>query len=168
MPIVHREQEGEGGTDGQKLNQALGPFYSPDTVARKLSVEPEKLGKMACAGQIIALPTKEGNIVYPTRQFLCRTEGTFAVNPAVPAAFNYLIEHDEEMSDVICFLDSPYSYLWIMARALFRQDENGEMLLTTLQQNLNNPEHESWKQLLDLSGVVTGVRKVLSMPNLDI
>ena len=168
MPIIHREQEGEGGTDGQKLNRALGPFYSPDAVIRKLSIEPDKLGEMARAGQIIALPTKEGNIVYPTRQFLGRTEGTFVVNPAVPAAFSYLIEHDEEMSDVICFLDTPYGYLWTMAGALFRQDENGEMLLTTLQQNLDNPEHESWRQLLDLSSVVTGVRKVLSKPTEDI
>jgi hypothetical protein len=54
-----------------------------------------------------------------------------------------------------------------MAGALFRQDENGEMLLATLQQNLDNPEHESWKKLRDLDGVVSGVKKVLSKPTME-
>lgn len=167
MPIIHQEQEGEGMTDGQKLNRALGPFYSPDAVMRKLNVDPDELGQMARSGQIIALPTKEGKIVYPTRQFLGRKEGTFAVNPAVPASFNYLMEHDEGLSDVVCFIDTPYGLLERTAGALFKQDVNGEMLLTTLQQNLDNPEHESWKQLRDLDGVVSGVKKVLSKPTGD-
>mgnify|MGYP001572513085 CR=1 FL=1 len=168
MPIIHSERESEGMTDGQRLNRSLGPFYSPDAVIRKLSVDPDKLGEMARTGQIIALKTEEGNIVYPKKQFLRPTKGTFDLSPAVAAAFSYLMEHDEELSDVVCFLYTPYGLLETMAGALFRQDENGEMLLTTLQQNLDNPEHESWKKLLDLDGVVSGVRKVLATRTEDI
>ena len=162
MPIM-REQE--GGSDGSRFNRAVGPFYSPGGVLKRLSIDQKTLGEMAQTGQILALPTAEGQLVYPIRQFFSNEDGRVMVNPAVVPAMRYLMKHEDDSIDLLFQVDSPYGLLWTIAGALLQPDDRGETLLHTLQQHLDNPEHESWQRLHDLNGVISGIKKVLSEPH---
>lgn len=162
MPTLHEQ---EGRFDGAKWNRAVGPFYSSRGLARRLKVDHSRLDEMARTGQILALHTAEGDLVYPTRQFFANEDGTFMVNPAIAPALQFLMEHEEDFVDVrhlttddgIRLIDE-----WTIARTLLQPDKERRILLSDLQQNLDNPEHESWQKLLDLNGIVSGIRRVLS------
>lgn len=156
MPIL-REQE--GGIDISIWNRAIGSFHSPQGVMRRLNVDQQTLGEMARSGQILALPTAEGRMVYPTRQFLVGEDGKFTVNPAVNAAFGHLMEHPDEARELLFEVEeNAFGVLWTIAGALLQPDAKGEILLETLQQHLENPEHESWQRLRDLNGIVSKIR----------
>ncbi len=159
MPIF-REQE--GGSDGSKFNRAVGPFYSPQGVLRRLGIDQQTLGEMVQTGQILALPTAEGQFVYPTRQFFSNEDGRIMVNPAVEPAMRSLMEHEDDSMDLLFQVDSPIGLLWTVAGALLQLDEKGETLIHTLQQHLDDPQHESWQRLHDLNGVISKIKTALS------
>ncbi len=159
MAIIHLEKENAGESTAKKLSRLAGPFYGPKAVMRRLDIDLETLSGLAQSGQVIAVPTSDGGLVYPTRQFLVEGEDKLTVNPAVRAAYTHIMEHEGELSDVF-EADSAFGFLWTLAAALLETNEDGETLLGVLQQNLDNPEHESWERLVDLNGITSKVRKV--------
>lgn len=158
MPII---REYDGGPERSRLNRAIGPFYSPESVLRRLNIDQQTLEGMVQTGQILALPTVEGKLVYPTRQFFVNEDGKVIVNPAIEAAMRFFMEHEDDFTELLFKTDSPYGLLWTIAGALLQPDEQGETLLHTLQQHLDNPQHESWKRLHGLNGVVSKIRTAL-------
>jgi|SRR3990167_6236930 len=159
MAIIHLEKEGKGESTEKKLSRLAGPFYGPRAVMRRLDINLEILSGLAQCGQVIAVPTSDSGLVYPTRQFLVEGEDKLAVNPAVRAAYTHIMEHEGELVDVF-EADSAFGFLWTLAVALLEKDEAGATLLDALGQNLGTPEHESWERLVDLDGITSKVRKV--------
>ncbi len=162
MPIL-REQEGSGRPN---FNQAIGPFYLPESVMRRLNIDTDTLGEMARKGRLIALPTAEGQMVYPVKQFSTNEDGRVTVNPAVEVAFNFLLESD--VVDLALIVDdNEFGLLWTIAGVLLQPDERGEILLHSLRNNLDNPQHESWQKLNDLNGIISKIRSVLPSEGLS-
>lgn len=152
----HNEHEG--------WNRAIGPFYKFEGAARKLGVDSKTLAAMTIRGELIALRTREGDVVYPARQFFLNEDAVCMVRPAVSAALRFLMEHEKDFADIRVITDKngPHSLLneWTIAGVLFQPNEKAETLIDDLERNLSNPEHESWARLIDLNGIATHLRNL--------
>lgn len=139
------------------LDSAIGPFYTVEKVSGELNIDIETIGEMVSSGHMLALPTADGLMVFPSRQFITNTNEETIVNPAVKSAMHFLMEHEEETIDLLLQVDGLEEMIWTIAGVLLQPDEHNTTLLNTLQQHIENPKHESWKKLLDLNGIASDI-----------
>jgi hypothetical protein len=149
---------------GQVWGKAIGPFYTAEGVARELGLSEEEIGQLVANSSIITVQTSDHITFFPSRQLVRRDDGTTTINPAVAPALAFLIEHEEEFSDVRELITERGTRLvdeWTIAATLLQPNEVGETLLEDLELQLDKPDGEAWTRLKTLNGMATGIRIVV-------
>lgn len=85
------EQADTGRTS--ELAARVGPMWSTAKVAAELTLDEAALRKLAASGELLALPTSDGPLVFPTAQFE-RAGDAVRVKPPIRELLKVLCGHD--------------------------------------------------------------------------
>ena len=92
--------------DGNELARLIGPCWTERRTLDALSISFWTLERLQASGTILALPTNDGGLVYPTAQFR-RHGGKFEVQPGLELFFAALRAYDPWAVAVLMHTPAP-------------------------------------------------------------